>query len=309
MKKSSNRAWTAPAKVQHHDGAGISEETEFFSTPPAEIGKIITVGSSLQTSAGSSSRSELVGLTIAISISLTMFLLVFSHLTDLHLSLVFPAAIGSVVAVSALASLRFKHYCSFVGELGIAEFTLIGAHFAKPKAQVLTFQNASNLYTDIVQEYANGLYQRTHYDYRWKYRGREVFRISGKYISQENAPEGSDRWYFAKAAETAWTRYLLDSANRDLQQRGYVEFHKRGNPHIVRVGKGFLEFVTNTEGIQQVAISDMQEIELISGYLRFKHQDSRWWSGRERYSFTYRDMPNVHLFLLCLHQIAGVPFQ
>lgn len=82
-----------------------------------------------------------------------------------------------------------------------------------------------------------------------------------------------------------------------------------GNPQLVRVGKGFLEFVTPQGEAQRAMVADIREAKLHSGQFQFKHQDARWWSGQGKYRFTYGSMPNARLFLLCLRQLAGVTWQ
>jgi hypothetical protein len=67
-----------------------------------------------------------------------------------------------------------------------------------------------------------------------------------------------------------------------------------------------MEFVTKKDGAQRVMVADMRDILLGSGTFQFKHQDSRWWSGKGKYSFQYSNIPNANVFLICLKQFAGI---
>ncbi|MEO1256039.1 MAG: hypothetical protein AAFY41_14310, partial [Bacteroidota bacterium] len=74
----------------------------------------------------------------------------------------------------------------------------------------------------------------------------------------------------------------------------------------IRIGKGFLEFLSKADSPRKVLVSDMLEVRLDAGEFSFKHQDSKAWSGKGKYRFLYGDMPNAKLFLVCLSQVAGI---
>jgi hypothetical protein len=50
----------------------------------------------------------------------------------------------------------------------------------------------------------------------------------------------------------------------------------------------------------------MQDITLGSGTFQFKHQDSRWWSGKGKFSFEYGNIPNARIFMICLKELADI---
>ena len=79
-----------------------------------------------------------------------------------------------------------------------------------------------------------------------------------------------------------------------------------GNPKAVRIGSGFLEFVLKNGSTQRVEVADMKNISLGGGTFQFLHKDSRWWSGKGKYAFSYAQLPNAKLFLLCLDRLVGI---
>ncbi|MEO1300092.1 MAG: hypothetical protein AAFW75_30840, partial [Cyanobacteria bacterium J06636_16] len=224
MKKQSNKGWLPSPEIKRHDGSPIPDSIMFFGAPPPEIGKVITADSSLKTGSRLLSRLEITGIATAIGLGAALFLLWGVSLSGSSVPTLFFVGTGIFVAAIAFVSLSSEKHCSFVGELGIAEFTLTGSSLAKPKAQILNFHHASNLYTKVFRKYTNYVYQRTEYIYQWKCKEREVFGIRDVFRSEPSTPKSGDRWYFAKAAETAWTKWLLKTANDNLEQLGYVEF-------------------------------------------------------------------------------------
>ncbi|MGD1908688.1 MAG: hypothetical protein ACFB0C_22260 [Leptolyngbyaceae cyanobacterium] len=300
------QVWTPPAGVTRHAGTAIPEEMDFFAGPPAEIGAVMTADSTLKTSSEPLSPPARIGWAVLIGAIIAAVVWGFLTFLSIELSLTIPLVIVAIIAVLAYMGMGFKGQCSFVGDRGIAEFTLQGSRRNPPTARVLTFQTAAHLYTRQTRRFRNGAYQGTRYSYTWTQRDAPNHGITGNYHSKEGNPREDDPWHFANSAESTWTTYLLKFANQDMGQRGYIEFPMAGNPQIVRVGKGFLEFVTQKGETQRALVSDMRDIKLHSGRFQFKHQDARWWSGKGKYSFAYSSMPNAKLFLMCLDQLAGV---
>lgn len=306
METSAIKAWIPPEGVTRHSGGAIPQDADFFVAPPPEIGKIITAESTLTTqSAPMSVPMRLLWAAVMGAVCAAVLCGIFWLAVD-RPNLIGFSLIALIAVVPSYISLAFRCRCSFVGEAGIAEFHIKGTRTATPTSKKLLFKEAGHLYTGQTKHYKNGSYRYTSYNYQWTQQGSKGYTIAGTHNSKSGNPLHSHEWHFANSAEGAWTRFLLDFVNQDLTQRGYVEFPMAGNPQMVRVGQGFLEFVTNKGEIQRAAVNDMKDIELESGHFQFRHQDSRWWSGKGRYGFSYNNVPNAKLFWLCLHQIAGV---
>lgn len=215
---------------------------------------------------------------------------------------------GAIAAVITYTCQGFNHSCTYVGERGIAEIQLTGSRDKPTQLKLLLFKAAANLYTGQTRRYRNGVYNGTSYSYQWTRPGEKPFELRGQYFNEKGWPEDRNLWHFANSAESAWSKYLLDAINDQFGRLGYVEFPTTGNLKAIRIGRGFLEFIVKDGTSQQVAVSDMRNIQLKAGQFYFTHQDARWWSGKGKYSFTYSTIPNAQLFLICLKSLGGVTF-
>ena len=297
--------WNPPEGVTRHSESAIPEDLVFFGSPPPEIGNIITADSTLTQKTKPMNGVLRVILSIGIGlfagVILWSLLSIFVSTGVIGLLIAFALSI----AVTYLA-FGFSATCSFVGDKGIAEFTINGVKDTTPTVQTTKFEEISHLYTSQTRRYKNFIYQGTDYNYEWKRSDDIVHTISGTYHNEKGFPEDKDPWHFGNSAEIAWTNHLLHIANEDLERLGYIEFPMAGNPQMVRVGQGFLEFVTSQGDSQKVTVDDMQDVRLESGKFYFKHKDAQWWSGKGKYNFSYGEMPNVKLFWLCLHRLTGL---
>ncbi|MEO1352055.1 MAG: hypothetical protein AAFW84_25175 [Cyanobacteria bacterium J06635_15] len=309
-------AWTPPENVRNHAGTPITPDQIFFAAPPATIGPVITAASSLSSEPKSRTLLQKFGspFLAAVGIGFATWVVVFMvSFTGLSIS---PALMTVIVLVVAIAAGAWFYYegeifraeCSYVGQLGIARYTLKGSPTANPTTMVMHFADAVDLRTTQTRTYKNGQYQYTSYRYVWKQRNQPNQTLAGAHTSESGQPPVLHPYYLATSAEISWTQYLLKLANQDLAEKGYIEFPLQGNLQAVKVGNNFLEFVTKQGDSQRTAVADMQNVELRAGHFKFKHRDAKWWSGKGKYSFAYSNMPNAKLFLLCLQQLAGVRF-
>ncbi|MEO0536231.1 MAG: hypothetical protein AAF215_20445 [Cyanobacteria bacterium P01_A01_bin.123] len=315
MNLPSDSIWHPPEGVTRHSGSAIAEDLIFFETPPPEIGRLITADSTLTTAKNPRTAPPRLAAVIFIGLSLgvTCWFILRWLLSDESLPTMgewigLVLICGISIALTDLA-IGFSITCSFVGEAGIAEATIKRPKRKEPTVKTILFQDISHLYTSRTREYVNGAYAHTRYEYRWLRSDKIVHTIAGVYYNENDQPKDlGNLWYLGNAAETAWTDHLLQIANQDLERLGYIEFPMSGNPQMVRVGQGFLEFVTRQGETQRVTVEDMKDVQLKSGQFYFKHKDTQWWSGKGKYSFAYGDMPNVALFWLCLHRLTGFSF-
>jgi hypothetical protein len=213
-------------------------------------------------------------------------------------------AIGG--GVIAYYHLKFSHCCSYVGEQGIAIYRIRGSRSAKVNTQMLLFKEATNLYTSQTRNYYNGAYSGTTYSYNWILTNRQKFVLSGSHGAEKGVPGYMNEWHCANAGENAWNNTLLPAINDQLNRLGYVEFPIQGNPQAVRIGDGFMEFVTKNGSVTRCEGTDMKDITLGGGTFKFNHKDATWWSGKGKFSFTYSNIPNARLFLICLERLMGI---
>jgi len=297
--------WLPREGVTRHAGSAIPQDMEFFVTPPLEIGKVISAESTLKTStqAGLTPLRSIICLASGLlGAGIGWFALLVAEIASTNLVWI----VGSLAICLAYWATRFSHRCSYVGEGGIAVYTLKGDRTASPKAEILCFKEATNLYATQTRQYVNGVYTGTRYSYDWGKQSGQKYKLSGQYRNEKGWPEDKNSWHLANAAEVAWNNYLLPIVNEQLDRLGYIEFPIQGKLQAVRVGSGFMEFVVKDGMPQRVQVTDMKDITLGSGVFKFKHKDARWWSGQGKYSFNYSNIPNARLFLLCLGRLTGI---
>jgi hypothetical protein len=293
-------SWQPNAEQISHAGSPLTVDADFFVAPPPQIGELISVATTLPTSARPlpvNIRWTVIAGSVLLSIILSQIVFQIAGLSVL---------VGMAAGGTAWYLTKFDHICSFVGTKGLARYDISGSRSALPKENLLLFAETQHLYTKTTHNYTNGVYTGTNYSYRWVKNSGGVYEVSGTYRSENNAPKQQDIWHFADMGESAWTRYLLETIDDQLARDGYVEFPLTGNLQAVRVGDGFLEFVSRKDDVQRVMRSEMQDITLGSGMFQFKHQDSRWWSGKGKFSFEYSNIPNARVFMICLKELADI---
>ena len=292
--------WTPSTNITQHAGRPILANIEFFAAPPLEIGQVTSAESTLKTS------TKLVSTPLKIIICLVSGLVGTGVTWQLTSSVWFAGIIGSLAVLIAYGKTAFFHYCSYVGEKGVATYEIKGDRLQVPKAKILRFQDTTNLYTSQTQNYVNFFYRGTSYSYRFEQKSEKPFHLYGEHRSRKGYPEDKDSWHLANAAEVAWINYLFPVVDEQVARSGYVEFPMKGYPKAVRVGPAFLEFVLEDGVVQRVQVADMRKITLGSGTFYFEHDDSPWWSNKGAYSFQYNDIPNAKLFLFYLKRLTGI---
>lgn len=309
-----SHVWDPPEGVAFHSGIELPNNILFFIAPPEELGRIISVSSSLTTASrmpdGPSTMLGRLGVAVLYGGVLGIVIGGLLFLVHPPAGLFAGAFFLIFTAFIQFIKSSFGGHNSFVGEYGIMRASVSGSGKPKTKIKVAKFSEVSNLFTSEVRKYRNFVYQNTTFNFRWTHLNKTVFSMSGIYYNSEGPPPSNQApdWHFCRSAESAWTKYQLQLANEEIDRQGYVEFPLKKNPKAVRVGKGFLEFVVSKNKTQRVAVEDMKEIDLRSGKFYFTHRDSKWWSGKGKYNFDYSEMPNAKLFWICLNQLTGISF-
>jgi hypothetical protein len=294
-------SWQPHPEIESHSGSPPTADADFFMPPPPTIGELISADTTLKTST-SNPMPELLRLTIVILAGGVSFAII---LFGFHNAL-FAIVAAGVNGWLAWFCTRFHHTCSYIGSKGLIKYELVESRSAMPKESLLLFTDAHSLYAKTIRNYTNGLYTGTNYTYTWKKNSGNEYVITGSYQSEKSSPKDGDIWHFANMSESVWSSYLLSTLDAQIDRHGYVEFPMGGALQAVRVGQGFMEFVTRKDGSQRVMVADMRDISLGSGTFQFKHQDARWWSGKGKYSFEYANIPNARVFLICLSELAGI---
>jgi hypothetical protein len=292
--------WRPDPDTTSHTGSAISTDADFFVAPPANIGELVSAATTLPISTYPMNPIIRWGLVVGSGAALAAVIQMITATALLSLMM------GVILSGTVWFYTKFQHFCSYVGTAGVVKYELFGSRSAIPKENSLLFTDAHSLYTSSTRNYYNGIYTGTNYSYRWMKNSGGQYVISGNHRSEQGSPPEKNLWHFANVAESVWTNHVLNGMAEQFERYGYVEFPLTGSLQAVRVGEGFMEFVTKKDGAQRVMVDDMRDILLGSGTFQFKHQDSRWWSGKGKYSFQYSTIPNADAFLICLKQFAGI---
>lgn len=296
--------------LANHGGGPIPDDADFFADPPDEIGPVTSAHTTLLqgkrhwTPGG---RLVLVGLCGLGGLAAgALAVLVFRVRNDFG-QFALPTLPALLAALVALICSGFRHTCSYVGREGVARFTCSGHRRRLTKQEVFRFRDATDLRTGQTRQYVNGVYTGTNYHFTWTdVGGRKRYRVGGTYKNQKGNPPTADPFHFGKAAELAWTGYLLDQARRQVELAGSVVFQlARG--HWVRLGPGLLTYCLGGEEVTWPA-EEIAGAQVDQGVVRVRRVDARegWLSSRGVLKFPFDTLANAQLFFHLLGALARV---
>ena len=288
-----------------------------FLEPPSDIGELRTVYSTLtfdQQPWSTGVRVAVVlgnligGILVVLAAALAFAMagqVAYAEATTF--GLVAGAVVGLIAMLVALAKTKFKHTSSYVGKLGVWSVTVSGSRENIKRRSLFRFENAVDLYTHQTRQFVNGVYTGTSYAYTWKNQtGAKAYDLRGQYRSQAGVPKQGDPYYFAVAAEIAWSQLLLEIIAKELESQGFILFRVNKND-TVSIGPGFMEFSFGSKA-QRITVEEIGAFSLNQGTFSVKHKDAKWFSGKGKFSFDYSRMANARLFLLAIDRLCGLRF-
>jgi hypothetical protein len=288
ISKMNYQVWRPHPSVTSHAGLPLSIDADFFVSPPIEIGNIISANTTLTKTA---QPMNLYLRSILIAAAGVVLQAVYEN-TE------FSLLVGGLIGLIIWNITQFRKCCSYVGTRGLAEYYLVGSRLGRIRVKFLLFENVDDFYTKTVHNYTDSVYSMTRYKYRWVNRSGNSFVINGFY-TRYFGPDPN--YILGNQVEFSWNKYISERYSKKDLEDGYVEFPicNRGKLIAVRVGKGFLDFITIFEGIphfDRITQKDLKEFQLKEGVFYFKHQNSRWWSRKGKYHCKYADISNAKVF-------------
>jgi hypothetical protein len=299
-----------PTEMRNHAGDPLPGGLDFFVPAPEEVGPVMsahttlkvgqepwTAGSRLLLAAGLSLFGLVGGLFITSAASVrSPFWLV-----------AWPGGLMLLILFIVIGVTGFSHTCTYVGRDGVARYTCSGRRDNIETAEVFRFRDANDLRTSQTLRYVNGAYQNTTYSYTWyDITGRTRYVIGGSHSSEANTPPSKDPYHWARAAELAWTWYLLDQSYRQLQLSGSVLFHLPGGRWI-RLGERRLAH--NLNGTEETwDADDIGLVTIKQGIVSIKRKGARegWFSSEGVLKFNFDQLGNAQLFFHLLEKVVGV---
>jgi hypothetical protein len=303
----------ADEEINNHAGDPIPGDADFFVDPPQEIGPLLSAYTTLR----QGKRPWPMWLRVFLSLCFGFLGLLIGGAIDLCAGVkspfwlvVWPLVGLAVGILSGVVVSSFTHTCTYVGRDGVAHFVCSGRRDNITTNEVFCFRDATDLRTSQTRHYKNGVYQHTAYSYTWTdVGGRKRFQITGNHKNEAGNPPTTDHYQFARATEIAWTMYLMDQVQRELQLSGGVKF-QLGKSNWIRVGQGKLTFVLR--GAEEEW--DAQEVGGVivdNGVVKIKRTDAQegWFSSSGVVKFSFDTLGNAQLFFHLLDKLIGVRAQ
>ena len=292
-------------------------DSTYFAPPPPEIGNLLAAQSTLKV--GMKPKPLMVRLLISFSISLLIaalwciLLATFKqkenvdprfHPIPAWINYAAAATVLFIVSFPVVLPLvlyftRFTATCDYIGQLGVVRFTLSGNLSNRPKSQGLLFSRAAELRNNITRQFVNGIYAGTKYHYKWTDdAGKPVCLLSGSFMSSKDNPPVGNQFHFGRAAELAWSQYLLNRSQEMISESGSLRFNLDPKRQVL-IGPGFIEFQWNGR-TDRCEAHEIKVISLNNGTFSIHHMDARWYSSKGKFTFPYAQLANARLFLLTL---------
>jgi hypothetical protein len=306
--------WSPPSGLLTHADKPIPPEADFFVPPPPALGPLVSAQTSLTEDVQPRSpgqRFSIATLAGLLGCLAGLLVILIAGIQSGFWRTFWLVATWGIGALIALGATRFRHTCSYVGRLGVARFSCAGGRELLTRERVFLFQDARELRTSQTRNYLNGIYQGTQYEFNWTDEdGQKVFRLAGTHRGEKKLPKSTDPFHFALATELAWSVYLLDLAQEELDRNGFVHFNVGGRSWV-RVGPGFLDLSIKDQQLR-CRVEEIGEIFLGDGTFTVKHKDARkgflGFGSSGIFSFQYGSMANAKLFLLALDRLLGLRF-
>ena len=235
------------AELLTHAGHPIEDEDDFFVEAPSEIGTLVSAFTTLKK--GKTPRPLIVQIIVGLLVYFVCFGLAASFVAamrwplqmiadDIAFVFVIPGLVSLVFGITGFWVMGFSHTCTYVGTKGIAWYQCRGSRDRFTRTDVFLFKNADDLRTSQTRQYVNGIYSGTNYNYTWSTeKGKVIYTLAGRYRSEKGTPKPSNPFYFAFAAEAAWSQYLLRNIDRLTDDDNLVFFAlTRGN--YIQIGRG-----------------------------------------------------------------------
>jgi hypothetical protein len=305
-KRSEERA----EELRNHGGDPLPLNGDYFVEAPAEIGPLASAYTTLRRG----QRPWSIAARTILCVFATLAGLVLGAGIDLVFDLrgfwffVWPVVCPLAAFLIALAMTGFSHTVTYVGGEGVARYTCSGTRDNVNKSEVFLFRDATHLRTTTTHHYNRGSYQYTSYKFVWTdVGGRQRYEITGTHNNRTGLPPSTHAFHYARAAELAWTMYLLDSANRQIDLAGGVSFPLKGGKSI-RVCPGRLVFNFKGEDPVEWDAEDVGAAVIQKGVVKIKRVDAQegWFSSTGVVKFPFEELANAQLFFHLMDKLIGV---
>jgi hypothetical protein len=297
-------------QILNHGGGPLPVNGDYFVEAPAEIGPLTSAFTTLrkgQRPWSIPARAALVIFVTLLGLGLGVGIDVLAQLQGFW-AFLWLVVCPLVAGVIGLAATGFAHTVTYVGEEGVARYTCSGSRENVNKSEVFLFRDATHLRTATTHHYNRGSYQYTSYKFTWSdVGGRQRYEISGNHNNRTGLPPPTHAFHYARAAELAWTTYLIEGANRQIDLAGGVTFPLKGGKSI-RVCPGLLVFNHKDDDPVEWEAEDVGDALIQKGVVKIKRVDAQegWFSSTGVIKFPFDELANAQLFFHLLEKQIGV---
>jgi hypothetical protein len=294
-----------------HAGQPLTDEWVFPVSPPPEIGPIRTAGTTVRAHTTTAQRTmpRIKGFFGGAALGAAVIFLL-SRKIDRAFGHPYAYVIGIMVgALIGLVKSAHRLTCTFVGAEGVASFLLDARTYAVKSRQGMLFRGAAVLRVKQTHHYVNGSYSSTDYEFAWQdAAGVKRFEVKGRYSDKNGTPSADSSFYFAQAAEAAWTDYMLAASTERLARGESVRFPLKG-ANYVEVGPQILELRVGSKS-DRMERDDIGTINVELGEVIVSRKDAKagflGMGAQGIFKFSYGDLANARLFFALLgHAFAA----
>lgn len=307
----------APAAVPagpwtDHGGQPVPDDANFFAPPPPAIGTVRSAWTTLR-----KGKKPLSGVVFALLLLTAVGVEAAGVVAGLFLIEQTPLRVLCIMAglpvlglLGMFALAGFWNHCTYVGEQGVARFQLYGRS-DRPQEEVMLFRDAKELRVLLEEHFQNGMYNQTTYTYEWKdAEGKSCFRVAGGHTARNELPVSTDPYHFARAAEAAWTAYLLPRA-RAILERGRTLRFPLTRGRWLGIRKGALVLCMGKEEEAWVA-DELEALDVVQDTASFRLRGVRRglvFNSAGEFKFQISKLANARLFFVLVAEELGLELQ
>jgi len=215
---------------------------------------------------------------------------------------------GGLMTLLGVGNLRF-HECNYVGEKGIARFHFPGFKLGVTATNngVLLFETARVLYSNLVRTHYNGIYGGTTATFTWRDQdGKILFLLTSSYYSWKERPHRDRTVHLGRAAERAWTAWVVERHKEELEKSGKTgfPFESGGGIFLTRHGLTVRQGQKDTEFPQ----GSLTGLSVQNGQLCLHREGEKGGIfGKGPFTLNYAQLGNAQAFLALATEQLRIP--
>lgn len=305
--------WKPSSEIKTHKGETIPSDLTFFTPPPQDIVNLRSASSTIQNGKIIQQtkfiNKLLTGLSIGFFCGLSLAAILRAAFGNSGIALISGLVVAIGLSVLSIFS-NLPASCSYVGDSGIANYILKKAANPKKGIGLFLFHQAEELRVAQTQNFANGTYMKTFYSFEWKNaNGKTVFNINGEYVRlEDDFPTKLYPYYFALAAEKAWSLFKFELLHQELKQNGKVTFNIGNNDAII-IGQGYIELIKKGQP-SRLDGNEIKQISLSKGVIHIvpkeiKSSGFMGFGSDGTWQIPYGDIGNAKVFILLFDMLIN----